>query len=103
LYGAARIGDFAVICDFRPKVSGWAVLFVSIAALTLSGCGRKGPLDLPPTASSASTANIAPSGDTATDAAAKPSVFNPSYGADAAPAAAKGQKKPFVLDPLLGN
>jgi hypothetical protein len=30
-------------------------------------------------------------------------VFNPSYGADAAPVAAKGSKKPFILDPLLGN
>jgi predicted small lipoprotein YifL len=103
LYGAARIGESVVNRDFRPKFSGWAVLFVSVAALTLSGCGRKGPLDLPPTASSASTANIAPAPDTETAAAARPSVFNPSYGADAAPAATKGQKKPFVLDPLLGN
>jgi hypothetical protein len=30
-------------------------------------------------------------------------VFNPTYGSDAAPAASKGRKKPFVLDPLLGN
>ena len=78
-------------------------MFVSVAALTLSACGRKGPLDLPPTASSASTANVAPAPDTETQAAARPSVFNPSYGADAAPAATKGQKKPFALDPLLGN
>jgi hypothetical protein len=28
-------------------------------------------------------------------------VFNPGYGADAAPAAAKGKKKSFILDPLL--
>ena len=25
------------------------------------------------------------------------------YGSEAAPTAAKGRKKPFVLDPLLGN
>jgi hypothetical protein len=30
-------------------------------------------------------------------------VFNPSYGADAPPTAPKGAKRPFVLDPLLGN
>jgi len=70
----------------------------------LSGCGRKGGLDLPPTASSASTANIAPPAtDTETEAANRPSVFNPSYGTQAAPSASKGSKKPFILDPLLGN
>ena len=103
MYGAARMGDFAVNRDFRPRVSGWAVLFVSVAALNLSGCGRKGGLDLPPTASSASTANVAPPAtDTETEAANRPSVFNPSYGTEAA-TASKGSKKPFILDPLLGN
>ena len=85
--------------NLRPKFSGWAVLFVSVAALTLSGCGRKGPLDLPPNASSASTANLAQQ----SDAASKPSVFNPNYGTDAPPVAGKGPKRPFILDPLLGN
>ena len=87
----------------RPKFSGWAVLFVSLAALTLSGCGRKGPLDLPPTAQSASTANLQQPTDTEAEQAAKPSVFNPSYGANAPPVAGKGPKRPFALDPLLGN
>ena len=36
-------------------------------------------------------------------AASKPSVFNPTYGMDAGPAAPKGRKKPFVLDPLLND
>ena len=76
-------------------------MFVSVAALTLSGCGRKGPLDLPPTASNASTANIAAPADTEAEAQRTPSVFNPTYGADAPPAATKGKKKPFILDPLL--
>ena len=62
---------------------------VSVTALgvvlTLAGCGRKGPLDLPPTASSpVASAAPAPS-DTAPEAASKPSLFNPSYGTDAAP------------------
>ena len=71
-------------------------------ALTLGGCGRKGPLDLPPTASSAQTPAV-PDGDTETRRAAEPSLFNPSYGTDAPPAAAKGRQRPFLLDPLLGN
>ena len=89
--------------DLRPNVSGWAVLFVCVAALSLAGCGRKGPLDLPPTASSASTANVQQPTDTEAQQAAKPSVFNSSYGSNAPPVAGKGPKRPFVLDPLLGN
>lgn len=85
---------------FRPGRSGWAIIVFSLTALALAGCGRKGPLDLPPTASSASTANVAP-GDTEIEAQRTPSVFNPTYGGEAAPAAAKGRKKSFVLDPLL--
>lgn len=86
---------------FRPAGSGWAIIVLSLTALALAGCGRKGPLDLPPTASSASTANVAGPTDTETEAQRAPSVFNPTYGADAAPTAAKGKKKSFILDPLL--
>ncbi|MDX3969062.1 MAG: lipoprotein [Bradyrhizobium sp.] len=83
---------------FRPAGSGWAIIVLSLTALALAGCGRKGPLDLPPTASTA--AGAAPL-DSEAEAQRTPSVFNPTYGADAAPAAAKGRKKPFILDPLL--
>jgi predicted small lipoprotein YifL len=72
-----------------------------MVALALAGCGRKGPLDLPPT-SSAPMASAAPASSDA-QAAAKPSLFDPSYGTNAAPAAPRGRKQPFVLDPLLGN
>jgi hypothetical protein len=56
-------------------------------------------LDLPPSATSASAAAPA---DSETEAASRPSVFNPNYGTDAPPTAPKGKKLPFVLDPLLG-
>jgi predicted small lipoprotein YifL len=103
LYGAARIGDSIVNRNLRPASSAWAVILLSMVALALAGCGRKGPLDLPPTASSP-TASVAPAAsDTQTEAAAKPSLFDPSYGTSAAPAAPRGKKQPFVLDPLLGN
>jgi predicted small lipoprotein YifL len=65
--------------------------------LALGGCGRKGPLDLPPSATSPAAA-----ADGEAEAASKPSVFNPNYGTDAAPTAPKGNRRPFVLDPLLG-
>jgi predicted small lipoprotein YifL len=74
-----------------------------MAVLTLAGCGRKGPLDLPPTASAPVASGAPAPTDTAAEAASKPSLFNPSYGTDAAPVAPKGAKRSFVLDPLLGN
>jgi predicted small lipoprotein YifL len=86
----------------RPTCQRWAVILVSAAVLALGGCGRKGPLDLPPTASSQG-APAAAQGDTEAERAAQPGAFNPSSGAgaDASPTAPKGRKKAFVLDPLL--
>jgi predicted small lipoprotein YifL len=101
LYGADRIGDFVVTINYLLTRSGRALILVGVAALALGGCGRKGPLDLPPTAAQSSTAG-APV-DTEAERAAQPGVFNPTYGSDSGPAASKGSKKSFVLDPLLGN
>jgi predicted small lipoprotein YifL len=85
-----------------PVSSRWALILLAAATLALAGCGRKGPLDLPPNASTPAIA----SSQTDTEAqreASKPTLFDPSYGTEAAPAAPKGTKKSFVLDPLLGN
>ena len=77
------------------------MILLSAAVLALGGCGRKGGLDLPPNAQAqADTAAAAPA-DSDAEAASKPSVFNPYYGTDAPPAAPKGSKKSFILDPLL--
>jgi predicted small lipoprotein YifL len=89
--------------NYRPTSQGWAIVLLSVAVLALGGCGRKGPLDLPPTASSQQQPAAAVHADTEADQASKPSVFNPSYGADAAPTAGRGPKRPFVLDPLLNS
>ncbi|MBV9560216.1 MAG: lipoprotein [Bradyrhizobium sp.] len=89
--------------NFRPTASGWAIILLSAASLVLGACGRKGPLDLPPTAS-APTASAAPATtETQSDAASKgTTLFGSNYTADAPPQAARGQKKSFLLDPLLG-
>ena len=100
LYGARRIGDFVVNRNYRPSVAGMGHHRAERAALALAGCGRKGGLDLPPTASR-TRRSVQRRPDTETERAAQPGVFNPTYGADAAPAAPKGRKKPFILDPLL--
>ena len=69
--------------------------------LALGGCGRKGPLELPPTASSQPGAAV--QGNADADQASKPSVFDPSYGTNAPPAAGRGPKRPFPLAPLLNS
>jgi predicted small lipoprotein YifL len=94
-------GDYVVTSKFRPTGSGWAMIALGLSVLALGGCGRKGPLDLPPTASSASSASLPATPDTEREAESRPGVFNPTYGSEAAPAAAKGNKKSFILDPLL--
>jgi predicted small lipoprotein YifL len=75
-----------------------------VTVLALAACGRKGGLDLPPDSNAPAASAVAPAPtDTEQEAASKPSVFNPNYGADAGPAAPRGGKRSFVLDPLLGN
>lgn len=83
--------------NYRPTRQGWAIILLSAAVLALGGCGRKGMLDLPPNAASQAEA----AADTEAEQAARPGVFNPSYGADGQPTAPRGRKKAFVLDPLL--
>jgi predicted small lipoprotein YifL len=92
-----------VISELRPTRSGWAIILLSAAALALGACGRKGPLDLPPTSTANTPVASAAPVDTEAENAAKPSVFNSTYGTEAGPVAPKGAKKPFILDPLLGN
>jgi len=97
LYGAARIGDFEVISKRRLTPSGWAIIALSAAALALGGCGRKSGLDLPPNAMNAAS-DAAPDGE-----AERPSGVAAPTVADPGPAASRGRKRSFVLDPLLGN
>jgi predicted small lipoprotein YifL len=90
-----------VTSNYRPTSSGWAIIMLGVTALALGGCGRKGGLDRPPTASSASSQPVAT--DSETQRATQPSIFNPSFGSDAAPEAPKSNRKSFILDPLLDN
>jgi predicted small lipoprotein YifL len=86
-----------VISVSRP--SRWAVIVLATAVLALAGCGRKGPLDLPPNATGQP---VVQQGDTDEErAASKGTVFDPTYGANGLPSTPKGSKKSFILDPLL--
>jgi predicted small lipoprotein YifL len=84
--------------DLSRTSGGWAVVVLVVAGLSLGACGRKGPLDLPPTANAVGPAAAEPE----SDAAAKTTpLFSPN--SSDVPVAPKGPKKPFILDPLLGN
>ncbi len=89
--------DWGNLCMVR-RVLG---ISFGVTALALGGCGRKAGLDLPPNAPPLSAAPAA--ADSEAERAAQPGVFNPTYGSETGPVASKGRKKPFVLDPLLGN
>ena len=88
--------------NLRPTRQGWAIILLSAAVLALGGCGRKGILDLPPNTPPQAAAAAQADADHE-PAASAPSVYNPYYGSDAPPAAGKGRKKPFILDPLLDS
>ena len=87
----------------RPNYRRWTLILLGTAALALSGCGRKGPLDLPPSASSQPAAAVVQPDPAATAQASKPNLFNSNYGSDQLPVAGKGPKRPFALDPLLNS
>jgi predicted small lipoprotein YifL len=82
-----------------PVAARWALVAVAAVTLALAGCGRKGPLDLPPTAAGP----VVEQGDIEERPIARGNVFDPSYGANELPGAPKGRKKSFVLDPLLNS
>jgi len=88
--------------NYRPTGRGWAIILLSAAVLALGGCGRKGGLDLPPNTPPQAAAAAQADADHE-PAASAPSVYNPYYGSDAPPAATKGSKKSFILDPLLDS
>ena len=72
---------------------------LAVATLALAGCGRKGPLDLPPTAAANAAGDPIEAEQSA--AARSGSIFNPP--AEGLPDTPKGRKRSFVLDPLLGD
>ena len=78
---------------------------VVLAAVCLSGCGRKGPLDLPPSAATppAPAASSANPSATPSPAPASPQETAAKGGFDSHgnPVAPPGEKKSFILDPLL--
>ncbi len=83
---------------FRSAPVSLALL--GLAALALAGCGRKGGLDLPPSAANAQPVSAQEAATPPPPAQNNPLSWSDPY-ESSKPTAAKGQKRRFVLDPLL--
>jgi predicted small lipoprotein YifL len=96
---------------FGPKLT-LALVVGTVAVLGLSACGRKGPLELPPgpatgepaassvppTSPSAFLPSMSAAGPGSPD---DPNGVKTGFDAHGNPVASPGQKKSFILDPLL--
>jgi predicted small lipoprotein YifL len=80
-----------------------AAIAAIAAVLALTGCGRKGPLDPPPTAVVGETSAQQPSllNPVVSPIGSAGTKDNPGVGENGLPLTPKGEKKPFLLDPLL--
>jgi predicted small lipoprotein YifL len=95
-------GEFALL-RFGPRIA--IAVAGGIALLALAGCGRNGPLELPPgpattTTPGASSQLVTPDGRPlpgSSDDTAQKTGFD----AQGRPVATGGEKRSFILDPLL--
>jgi len=84
-----------------------ALVALSVAALTLSACGRTGPLEPPPgpAAAPVPSAQLSqarqPDGSPLPGAAEQAAAQKTGFDAQGNPVATAGQKRPFFLDPIL--
>jgi len=92
---------FSVSSRPRLRFARLAMLGVLAAALGLTGCGRKGPLDPPPSAAVTQPAQAA-APDSGVNPMARSAPTGPqAFGPDGRPIAPQGVKKPLPLDWLL--
>ena len=91
-----------MISSLRPTPSGWAIIVLSVAALTLGACGRKGPLDPPTSSTNAPLASAPAATDTEAENAAKPSVFNSTYGTETRPGRTQRRQEVLRSRPAFG-
>jgi predicted small lipoprotein YifL len=81
-----------------------AFAIVGIAILALAGCGRNGPLELPPgpaTATPAASTQLTTPDGKPVPGSPEDAAMRTGFDAQGRPVAAQGQKRSFILDPLL--
>jgi len=86
-----------------PRFSRILLALAGIAALGLSACGRAGPLELPPgpAVTPAPSAQLTMPDGSPTPGSPQDAALKEGFDAQGNPVAAPGQKKSFILDPLL--
>ncbi len=85
----------------RALFARLALIGALAAALGLTGCGRKGPLDPPPSALAAPSEQAAPAEASPNPLARSAPKKLEAFGPDGRPVAPPGPKKPLPLDWLL--
>jgi len=92
-----------VLAGVRLVFQKAAVAAGLTAALGLAGCGRAGPLELPPgpAATPAPRAQLTQPDGSPAPGSPQDTAVKTGFDARGNPVAAVGQKKPFILDPLL--
>ncbi len=81
-----------------------AFAVAGIAALGLCGCGREGPLELPPgpaPGTPAATSQLTLPDGSPAPGSPQDTAMKTGFDAQGNPVAAPGPKRPFILDPLL--
>ena len=101
---AKLVDELGILFVIGTSRTALRLAIIAVAAMALSGCGRKGPLDLPPGAAqqlaaerAAAAAPVEPPSSVSSQAGA---LFS-APGDDGAPVAPRVGKRPFILDPLL--
>jgi predicted small lipoprotein YifL len=92
-----QISEPALPRSFRSPIVLVAIAFA--LTLLLEGCGRKGPLDPPPGGYGLDPAVVHTR--VSRRGTAPPPPERQDYDADGRPIVPEGQKKPFILDPLI--
>lgn len=101
MYGGAQFRDSHVTSRSNRSFSIPTALTLLVVACALAGCGRKGGLDLPPSAAQSTGAQGNVEAAPSEPMAAQRDVFGPVGTADKAPRAAQGEKKRIPLDAIL--
>jgi len=84
----------------RVALAG-AIIAAGIAGLGLSACGRAGPLELPPGPAAAPSAQLTSPDGSPVPGSAQDTALKSGFDAQGNPVATPGQKRSFILDPLL--
>jgi predicted small lipoprotein YifL len=98
-HNLVRSRQISELALHRPLRSSIVLAALAFALLSLAGCGRKGPLDPPPGGYGLDAQVVRT--PISRRGAQPPPPEKQDYDAEGRPIVPDGQKKPFILDPLI--